>query len=229
MSACLTCKNVFWHATTVAIAKKFGFAGWSLDVEPTVSPPGSGGGTLTNYSRFLATLSSRLAAHGLRLSTAEPNGNLINTSVPWHGPPAKNPVVSDYSGYFALGHSGAEVTTMDTYYGVMPLSLPHHLENGIKAWQKVVPPATLTVGFGALFAAWGVKSCDLDQPAGVNQTGCLKKSLAACTAMGVDSIAIFQFDVWGCGKTASWPSCQIAGSWPPDAWWPLLHDFAVGD
>ena len=29
---------------------------------------------------FLRTFSERLAAHGLRLSVAEPNGNLVNAS-----------------------------------------------------------------------------------------------------------------------------------------------------
>ena len=91
-------------------AKKFGFAGWSLDVEPTVPPSGSGSGKLANYSQFLTTFSARLAAHGLRLSTAEPNGNLINTTVV-----GSDPRREDYSGYYALGHAGAEVTTMNTY------------------------------------------------------------------------------------------------------------------
>ena len=39
----------------VHIAKKFGFAGWSLDVEPTLSPPGSGANYLSKIvilSRF---------------------------------------------------------------------------------------------------------------------------------------------------------------------------------
>ena len=34
----------------VATAKKFGFSGWSLDVEPTVQPPGSGEACMAEYT-----------------------------------------------------------------------------------------------------------------------------------------------------------------------------------
>ena len=206
----------------VTIAKKFGFAGWSLDVEPTVTPAGSGAKQLADYAQFLTAFSRHLASHGLKLSTAEPNGNLVNTSVP-----GSSPWINNFGGYSAVGHSGAEVTTMNTYYGVMPLTVPHLLDNDIKEWQQAVAPEALTIGFGALYAAWGDKSCG-PGPAGVNQTGCLQKSLAACEANNVESIAIFEFNAFGCGLM-KFPMCQIAGPWPPESWWPLLHSFAVGD
>ena len=116
---------------------------------------------------------------------------------------------------------------MDTYYGVMPLSVPHLLDDNIKAWQQVVVPKALTIGFGALYAAWGSESCG-SGPSGVNQTGCLRKSLASCEANKIESIAIFSFNAFGCGHM-KFPMCQIAGPWPPESWWPLLHSFAVGD
>ena len=110
--------------------------------------------------------------------------------------------------------------------GVMPLTIPHHLQNGIKSWKAAVAPESLTIGFGSLYAAWGDKSCGAG-PAGVNQTGCLAKSLAACHATGITSISIFEFNAFGCGETIKYPMCQIAGPWPPESWWPLLHTFAT--
>ena len=53
-----------WFAAAVMIAKKFGFAGWALDVEPTVTPPGSGVAYFAEYVQFLETFSARLAAPG---------------------------------------------------------------------------------------------------------------------------------------------------------------------
>ena len=100
----------------VRIAEKFGFAGWALDVEPTVTPPGSGAAYFAEYIQFLETFSARLAAHGLRLSVAEPTGNLINTSKVFlpgrdDGRPES---IMNASKYYGVGTSGAEVATMNT-------------------------------------------------------------------------------------------------------------------
>ena len=108
----------------------------------------------------------------------------------------------------------------------MPLTISHLLEDKIHSWQQAVAPDLMTVGFGALYAAWGDKSCG-PGPAGVNQTGCLVKSLAVCKASGITSIAIFELNAFDCGETVTGQMSQIAGPWPPDSWWPLLREFVA--
>ena len=210
----------------VATAKRLGLDGWALDVEPTVNPPGSGAKYLAQYAAFLSTFSSRLAAHGLRLETAEPNGNLVNASRVRIAPPTPgNPgTIDNESAFAAVGSSGAEVGTMNTYYGVQSLTTPGLLPAEIKQWQLAVPNASLlSIGFGAIYAAWGAANCG-PGGAGLNQTGCLAKSLAACSAGGVRSLSIFNFDAWGCPAVGK-NGCQISGPVPPESWWPLLHEW----
>ena len=91
---------------------------------------------------------------------------------------------------------------------------------------RAVPTDKLVIGFGALYAAWGGKNCGGPGPEGINQTGCLAKSLAACKEAGVASVAVFEINVFGC-KTGA-VGCQIAGPWPPESWWPLLQAFVKG-
>jgi hypothetical protein len=232
-----------FFAAAVTIAEKFGFAGWSLDVEPTVNQTAipSGAEQLALYAQFLTTFSQRLTAHGLRLSTAEPNGNLMDTA-------DITPMVANVSNYSAVGRSGAEVATMSTYYGVMPVADPalpgfskNHLRDSIVEWQKIVPTAALTIGFGSLYAAWGDKTCGPSAcatwnkyPDGsescVNQTSCLAKSLGVVIELDIRSVALFEINAWGCGNDTKWydggsTMCQIAGPWPPESWWSLLRDF----
>jgi hypothetical protein len=71
---------------------------------------------LREYAAFLRTFSARLAAHSLRLSVAAPNGNLVNTSGIAVGKGGAPGTVMNASVYRAVGHSGAEVSTMDTCY-----------------------------------------------------------------------------------------------------------------
>lgn len=72
--------------------------------------------------------------------------------------------------------------------GVQPLSIPGMLQADIAQWQRVVPPHALTIGFGALYAAWGSSDCaGPGAVGGVNQTCSLELSLAACRAAGVQS------------------------------------------
>jgi hypothetical protein len=118
-----------WFDVAVSTALKFGFSGWSLDVEPTISPPGSGEKQMALYVAFLRTFTARLAKHNLRLSTAEPNGNWLNLKN------HSDPYVPNMASYYPLGHSGAEITTMSTYYGVMPLTAPGYLTREIAQWQ----------------------------------------------------------------------------------------------
>ena len=116
--------------------------------------------------------------------------------------------------------------------GVQPLDIPNMLPTDIARWQRVVPAAALTIGFGALYAAWGSANCARPGAVGgVNQTCSLALSLAACKAAGVRSVHIFSFNVFGCaarGVNSTPGMCQIAGPWPPDSWWPLLRAFAHG-
>ena len=116
--------------------------------------------------------------------------------------------------------------------GVQPLDIPNMLPTDIARWQRVVPATVLTIGFGALYAAWGSANCARPGAVGgVNQTCSLALSLAACKAAGVRSVHIFSFNVFGCaarGVNSTPGMCQIAGSWPPDSWWPLLRAFAHG-
>ena len=106
------------------------------------------------------------------------------------------------------------------------------LPTDIARWQRVVPAAALTIGFGALYAAWGSANCaGAGAAGGVNQTCSLALSLAACKGAGVRSVHIFSFNVFGCaarGVNATPGMCQIDGAWPPGSWWPLLRAFAHG-
>ena len=83
------------------------------------------------YVAFLTTFSARLAKHNLRLSTAEPNGNWLNLKN------HSDPHIPSMASYYPLGHSGAEITTMSTYYGVMPLTALRngYLPREIAQWQ----------------------------------------------------------------------------------------------
>jgi hypothetical protein len=227
-----------YFAAAVMIAKKFGFAGFALDVEPTVKPYGSGAGYLAQYAQFLKTFSARLAAHGLRLSVAEPNGNLVNTSKVALG--NRKQYIMNASKYKDVGHSGAEVATMNTYYGSLPApydpaSCIQHpdpavciLSAEIAQWQLVVPNASrLSIGLGAIYAEWGDPNCGPGGGKGVNNTSCLANALMACTAGDVRSISIYTLDAFGCNT--SQPGCQIAGAVPPESWWPLLKAWHHGD
>ena len=81
-------------------------------------------------------------------------------------------------------HAGVSVASD----GVQPLTVPGMLQADIAQWQRVVPPNALTIGFGALYAAWGSADCaGLGAAGGVNQTCSLALSLAACKAAGVHS------------------------------------------
>ncbi len=215
----------FFH-TAVALAKKFDLDGWNLDVEP-----GNGGATaLQEYAEFVTTFAARMHAAGLRVSSAEPNG-FINTtrsgSSPW------GPYVGNFTGYHPIGHSGAEIQTMDTYYGVQPLTVKGLLPASISSWKTAVPASALTMGFGGLYAAWGSDDCaqtpgdPLFNISGVNQTCTLRLSLADVVAAEVSSVAVFTLNAFGCGTRFKFPMCQfpVDQVWPPDSWWPLLHQF----
>ena len=207
----------------VQIAKQFSFAGWSVDAEPTIKKSGGGAEQLAQFAAFLTTFSAKLGVAGLQLATAEPNGNWVNTTKLGVG-------VADESGYAAVGKSRAEIQTMNSYYGVQPIDSTNHLALNIAQWLKIVPREKLTVGFGAQYAAWGAADCATgrmngSKVAGINQTGCLAKSLAAVDAAGVGSVAIYQFNAFGCGTK---PDCQIPGPWPPISWLPLLDAWRHG-
>lgn len=117
--------------------------------------------------------------------------------------------------------------------GVQPLTIPGMLAADIAQWQRLVPPEALTIGFGALYAAWGSANCaGKGAVGGVNQTCSLARALAVCEAAGVRSVSIFSFNVFGCaarGVNSTPGMCQIKGPWPPSSWWPLLHSFVHGD
>ena len=104
-----------FFVAAVSVAKHFGFAGWTLDVEGApgalgncVSPsdPSSGARCAAEYAAFLAVFGERLGAHGMRLASYEPNGFTEGKWSLQH---------RNYSGYVGIGHSGAEILTMDTY------------------------------------------------------------------------------------------------------------------
>lgn len=65
--------------------------------------------------------------------------------------------------------------------------------------RSAVPTSKLVIGFGALYSAWGDKSCDGPGGSGIHQTGCLNKSLAACKDAGVQHVALFELNAFGCG------------------------------
>ena len=101
------------------------------------------------------------------------------------------------------------------------LATPGILPASIAQWQSVVPNASrLSIGFGSIYAAWGAANCGPGAP-GKNQTGCLAKSLAACSAGDVRSISIFEINAFGCPKVGE-NGCQVAGAVPPESWWQLL-------
>jgi hypothetical protein len=91
------------------LAKKLGLAGFNLDVEPEKG----GEAKLEEYAEFLTTFASRMKAAGLRLSSAEPNG-YINTTRPAGPADPWGRYVGNWTGYAPIGHSGAEIQTMDT-------------------------------------------------------------------------------------------------------------------
>ena len=223
-----------FFASAVAVAKKFGLAGWNLDVEP-----GKGGkAKLEEYAQFLATFTSRMAAAGLRLSSAEPNGYINHTRSA--GPPCNGrtgvPCVGNWSGYAPIGRSGVEVQTMDTYYGVQPLKAKGLLPAEIASWKTAVPAEKLSIGFGGLYSAWGNRDCamtpgePLYNVSGINQTCTLRLSLADVAEAGVRSVAVFMLNAFGCGTKFKFPMCELPVEqvWPPESWWPLLHDFRHG-
>jgi hypothetical protein len=100
-----------FFTAAVHVAQYFGFAGWSLDVEGAPMEPNVGAIYAAEYANFLTVFSTYLKAHGLRLATYEPNGF---TEGAWHNRP-NQPHVNLSLGYYSIGHSGAEVQTMDTY------------------------------------------------------------------------------------------------------------------
>ena len=68
------------------------------------------------------------------------------------------------------------------------MTVPGMLQADIAQWKRVVLPNALTIGFGALYAAWGSSNCGgPGAVGGVNQTCSLELSLAACKAAGVHS------------------------------------------
>eukprot|EP01044_Picomonas_judraskeda_P001339 COSAG03_NODE_79_length_14054_cov_53.206951_11_plen_880_part_00 len=213
--------------TCAAVAHRHGFAGWSLDWEPkpTSSPPSSSGpaeAELEGFARFLTAFASRLQAHGLRLSTAEPNRNLINTTV--YG----EPYPLNVSGYRSVAQSGAHVLTMSTYYGVMPVSSPdkHFFPKELAAWQRVTPPNRLSIGFGALYPAWNSTQCRSVsvREHRADEASCLALAMAACIAQGIRSVALFQLDAFGWPQSINGkPYPTIRAPWPPASWWPLLR------
>jgi hypothetical protein len=211
--------------TAVALAKKFDLDGWNLDVEP-----GKGGANaLEEYAEFLTTFAARMSAAGLRVSTAEPNG-FINTTL---GPSPWGSYVGNFTGYAPIGHSGAEVQTMNTYYGVQPLAVKGLLPANIASWKTAVPASSLTIGFAGLYAAWGSNNCaqvpgrTLFNVSGANQTCTLKLSLADVVAAEVSSVAVFTLNAFGCGTRFKFPMCQwpVEQVWPPESWWAVLREF----
>lgn len=62
------------------------------------------------------------------------------------------------------------------------------------------------------------------------QTCTLKLSLADVEAAGVSSVAVFTLNAFGCGTRYKFPMCQFPMNqvWPPESWWPPLHDFRHG-
>lgn len=141
--------------------------------------------------------------------------------------------VGNFTGCASIGHSGVEVQTMDTYYGVQPLTVKGLLPASIASWKTAVPARSLTVGFGALYAAWGSDNCaqNPDDPlfniSGANQTCSLKLSLEDVVAAGASSVAVFTLNAFGCGTHYKFPMCQLPvdQEWPPNSWWPLLYNF----
>jgi hypothetical protein len=220
--------------SAVALAKKFGLAGWNLDVEPEKG----GRAKLEEYAAFLTTFTARMTAAGLRLSSAEPNG-YINTTRSGASPCGGRtgiPCIGNWSGYAPIGHAGAEVQTMDTYYGVQPLNVKGILPAEIASWKTAVPVDKLSIGFGGLYAAWGSRNCamtpgePLYNVSGINQTCTLRLSLADVVAANVSSVSVFTLNAFGCGTKYKFPMCQfpVHQVWPPESWWPLLHDFRHG-
>ena len=102
-------QNFFTAAVHVAV--HFNFSGWALDVEGTPMGATAGAARAAEYAHFLTVFSAHLHVHGLRLTTYEPNGF---TEGVWRNRPNK-PHVNLSIGYYSIGHSGAEIQTMDTY------------------------------------------------------------------------------------------------------------------
>ena len=219
--------------TCVAVAHRHGFAGWNLDWEPKPAvspPPGSGRAEaeLESFARFLAAFAIRLKSHGLRLSTAEPNRSLLNTTV------GGEPYPLNVSGYRAVAQSGAEVLTMSTYYGVMPVAAPdkQFFTKELAAWQAITPPEQLSIGFGVLYPAWTSAQCERlstgeegkARGSGSNQTACLELAVADCIARGIRSVMLFQVDIFGWPAVINGrPYATIDAPWPPTSWWPVLR------
>jgi hypothetical protein len=217
--------------TCAAVALQHGFSGWSLDWEPkpAKSPPSgsvAAQAELESFARFLTAFATRLKSHGLELSTAEPNRDLLNTTVP------NEPYPLNVYGYRSVANSGARVLTMSTYYGVMPRDTKdtHFFAKELTAWQVITPPEKLSIGFGAIYLSWASAECKHDSVgANVDRTSdvnieCLSLAVDVCIAQGIKSIALFQLDVFG------WPQVingrkypTVAAPWPPAAWWPVLR------
>jgi hypothetical protein len=217
--------------TCAAVAHKYGFAGWSLDWEPhSAPPPGSAAAErdLRSFADFLSAFSARLASHGLALSTAEPNRNLVNTTV------SGEPYPLNVSGYRAIAESGADVLTMSTYYGVMPVNAADKRFFGkeIAAWQSICSPGRLSIGLGVLWPSWDSTECSHGKVFNArNDEGnaCLELALKDMLAADTRSLALFQLDAFG------WPPAlngriehTIKAPWPPESWWSALRKFRGG-
>ena len=226
--------GLLFFDTCAAVAHQHGFSGWSLDWEPKpANSPPSGSvaaqAELESFARFLTAFATRLKSHGLELTTAAPNRELLNTTVP------NEPYPLNVTGYRSVANSGSRVLVMSTYYGVMPTDAKdkHFFTKELAAWQAISPPDKLSIGFGALYHSWASTSCkygghdsmgvDVDRTSGEN-VNCLSLAVDACINQGIQSIFLFQLDVFG------WPQVingrkypTVIAPWPPVAWWPVLR------
>ena len=208
--------------TCAAVARRYGFSGWSLDWEPkSANSPSSSSAAavaeLEGFASFLSAFAARLKLHGLELSTAEPNRDLINTTV------QSEPYPVNVTGYRSVANSGARVLTMSTYYGVMPRDAAdkHFFTKELMAWQSITRPDKLSIGFGVIYRSWASGAC---AHGGHGSSDCLSLAVDASIAQGIKSIALFQLDAFG------WPQIingrrypTIAAPWPPADWWPELR------
>lgn len=210
--------------TCAAVAHQYGFSGWSLDWEPKpANSPSSGSADavaeLESFARFLSAFAARLKLHGLELSTAEPNRDLVNTTV------QNEPYPVNVTGYRSVTNSGAKILTMSTYYGVMPRDAPdkHFFTKELMAWQSITRPDMLSIGFGVIYRSWASGACEHGGHGGHGTSTCLSLAIDACIAQGIKSITLFQLDAFG------WPQVingrhysTIPAPWPPADWWPEL-------
>ena len=188
----------------VSVARRFGFDGWSLDVEYANT-------NWTAYADFVVLFRAHLTAHNLRLSLAS---SPTQCTAP---DPDSYCLRWNTSAFEPIARGGATILTMDTYYMTEPLHTM--LSTRIRNWQQVVHPELLSIGFGAIY----FKS----EPVA---SQVINESVAICHNLGVQEIALWELSA-GLGSNhpqgcAGWTGpCDPNATWPAESWWPALRAF----